>query len=136
MADTRAARPGPDARSGTAVVLIAHGSRNPAAAADHAALCGRVGAAAGRPVHPAYLELSEPSIPDAIDAAVAEGCGTVRLVPFFLHVGNHVQRDLPAIVADARGRHPGVEIVLDEHIGADPRLVDLVADRIDAPFRG
>jgi sirohydrochlorin ferrochelatase len=132
MADTHATGSGPDHGPGTAVVLIAHGSRNPATAADHAALCARVGAAAGRPVRPAYLELSEPSIPDAIDAAVAGGATTVRLVPFFLHVGNHVLRDLPAIVGDARGRHPGVEIVLDEHVGADPRLVDLVADRIRA----
>ena len=125
-----AATPGHAPEGGTAVILIAHGSRNTATAGDHAALCARIADAAGRAVTPAYLELSEPSIPDAIDAAVGGGTTTVRLVPFFLHVGNHVLRDLPDIVGSARDRHPGVDIVLEEHIGADPRLVGLVADRI------
>jgi sirohydrochlorin cobaltochelatase len=117
----------------TAVVLIAHGSRNPATATAHRELCEQVAARAGTAVAPAYLELSQPSIPDAIDAAVAGGAHTVRLVPFFLHVGNHVLRDLPDIVAAARDRHPDVTVVLEEHVGADPALVDLVARRLRGP---
>lgn len=118
--------------SGTATVLIAHGSRNPAAAADHAELTARIAAAAGTPVTPAYLELAEPSVGDAVDAAIAAGATTVRLVPLFLHVGNHVLRDLPAIAEAARDRHPDVTVVLEEHVGADPALVELVARRIVA----
>jgi sirohydrochlorin ferrochelatase len=117
----------PDA---TATVLIAHGSRNPAAAADHAELTDRIARAAGTLVLPAYLELSEPSVSQAVDRAVDDGATTVRLVPLFLHVGNHVLRDLPALAEAARRRHPGVTVVLDEHIGADPALVELVAGRI------
>lgn len=118
---------------GTVVVLIAHGSRNELTARDHAELCRQVAARSGTPVHPAFLELSEPSIPDAVDAAVGDGAGRVRLVPFFLHVGNHVQRDLPAIAEAARERHPGVVIDLEPHVGADPGLVDLVAARVAGP---
>jgi sirohydrochlorin cobaltochelatase len=116
-------------------VLIAHGSRNERTALDHAELCVRVADRSGAEVRPAFLELSEPSIPDAVDAAVAGGATRVRLVPFFLHVGNHVQRDLPAIAAAARERHPGVDVVLEPHVGSDPALVDLVAARVtgDAP---
>lgn len=109
---------------------MAHGSRNPATAADHAALCRSVADRSGADVRPAYLELLDPSVPDAVDAAVADGATTVRIVPFFLHVGNHVLRDLPALAEHARVRHPGVAVVLDEHTGADDRLVDLVADRL------
>ena len=112
------------------VLLIAHGSRNPAAQADHERLCERVGAAAGVPVRPAYLELAEPDIAGAIDDAVAGGAGRVRLVPVFLHSGNHVARDIPGAVTAARAAHPGVVIELDEHVGADPGLVDLIAARI------
>lgn len=115
------------------VLLIAHGSRNPAAAPDHVALCRAVGERSGREVRPAFLELAEPSIPDAVDAAVADGATRVRLVPFFLHVGNHVLRDLPAIAADAEQRHPGATVVLERHTGVDPRLVDLVADQVLSP---
>ena len=118
------------ADTAAAVIVIAHGSRNPAAQADHQALCDRVAARSGTPVAAAYLELAAPSIPDAIDAAVAAGATRVRLVPLFLHTGNHVTRDIPEIVDVARVRHPEVDIELDAHVGSDPRLIDLVADRI------
>lgn len=113
------------------MVLIAHGSRNPDAAAGHASLVARVRRRSAISVVPAFLELNEPSIPRAIDDAVAAGATTVRLLPYFLHVGNHVASDLPELAAEARRRHAGVEVVLEEHIGADPALVDLVARRID-----
>ncbi len=113
-----------------AVLLIAHGSRNPAAQTDHERLCARVADVAGVPVHPAYLELAEPGIADAIAAAVTAGADRVRLVPLFLHSGNHVARDIPGIVESARADHPGVVIDLDEHVGADPGLVTLIARRI------
>ena len=109
------------------VLLIAHGSRNPAASADHTRLCAEVAARSGSHVRPAFLEIDQPSIPDAIDAAVASGATTVRLLPYFLHVGNHVARDLPGIVDAAGLRHPGATIVLEPHVGAHPGLVDLVA---------
>jgi sirohydrochlorin ferrochelatase len=117
-------------------LLVAHGSRNPAAAEAHRALCDAVAAAststADRPIEvvPAYLEISEPSIPDAIDAAVANGATTVRVLPHFLGPGNHVLVDIPEIVRAARERHPAATIELVEHLGADPALVDLLAARV------
>jgi sirohydrochlorin ferrochelatase len=120
----------PEPTHGGTVVLIAHGSRNPRTAEDHAALCRRIADAAGVPVEPAFLELSQPSIPDAVDAAVAAGASAVRLVPFFLHVGNHVLSDLPELAAAAQQRHPGTPVMLEEHVGADPGLVDLLVARV------
>lgn len=117
-------------------LLVAHGSRNPASAAAHDQLCGAVeavcAASTGQPVQvrPAYLELSQPSIPDAIDAAVADGATSVRVLPHFLGPGNHVLVDIPGIVAEARERHPDITIELAEHLGADPALVDLLAARV------
>ena len=118
--------------SGTVVLLVAHGSRNPAAAIEHERLCGAVQAAVGGTgptIRPAYLEISTPSIPDAIDDAVEHGADRVRLLPHFLSPGNHVQVDLPRITDDAVARHPEVHIELAEHLGADPALVELLARR-------
>lgn len=117
-------------------LLVAHGSRNPRAAIAHEQLCaaveatssGRLGALVR--VRPAYLEINDPSIPAAIDAAVAEGIGSIRLLPHFLAPGNHVLVDIPALAADARRRHPDVDIELAEHLGADPALVELLARRV------
>jgi sirohydrochlorin ferrochelatase len=117
-------------------LLVAHGSRNPLAASAHEQLCDAVAAScevsSGTEVvvRPAYLELTSPSIPEAIDAAVAEGATSVRVLPHFLGPGNHVSVDIPAIVDAGRSRHPGVSIELAEHLGADPALVELLAVRV------
>ncbi|MEZ5239045.1 MAG: CbiX/SirB N-terminal domain-containing protein [Microthrixaceae bacterium] len=114
--------------SGPAVaVLVAHGSRNPDSADAHEDLVREVGAASGLPTRVAYLEMCEPSIPRAIDAAVGDGASTVLVVPCFLHPGNHVQVDIPAVVEAARVRHPGTAIVLTEHLGASEGMVALLA---------
>jgi sirohydrochlorin cobaltochelatase len=113
-----------------ALILVAHGSRNPTAQADHEALCEAVGVAAGVRVEPAYLELAEPDIPTAIATAAGRGAARIRLVPVFLHSGNHVARDIPAIVEAARSDHPEVRIDVEVHVGADPALVDLIAARL------
>jgi sirohydrochlorin cobaltochelatase len=126
--------PPPPDTSSTVVLLIAHGSRNPRAQAEHERLCIAVEQRAAEgpdpvPVRPAYLEIATPSIPDAIDAEVAAGASVIRLLPHFLSSGNHVTVDLPAIAAEARAHHPGVTVELAEHLGADPGLVDLLVRR-------
>ena len=84
----------------------------------------------GCDVRPAFLELAEPSIGLAIDTAIASGHTTVLVSPHFLLPGNHTLRDIPALVDDARDRHPGASIELTDHLGADPALVDLVVERV------
>ena len=84
----------------------------------------------GATVTAAFLELAEPTIPDAIDAVIAEGISRVVVSPHFLLPGNHTQRDIPALVAQAQERHPGITIEVTDHLGADPALVDLVAERV------
>ena len=117
-------------------LLIAHGSRNPRSALAHAQLCESVQAASsallGAPmiVRPAYLEITSPSISEAIDEAIAQGAGSIRLLPHFLGPGNHVLVDIPALAEEARRRHPGIHIELAEHLGADPALVELLARRV------
>ena len=123
----------------TVVLLVAHGSRNPAAGVEHERLCAAVQQQLDREhvdaedpaprVRPAYLEITEPDIATAVDAAVADGATSVRLLPHFLAPGNHVAVDLPRIADEARARHPGVRLELLEHLGADPALVGLLARR-------
>jgi len=121
---------GPVTTAAPALILIAHGSRRAPANDAHLDLCGRVGAQLGRHVSPAFLELADPTIPGAIDDAVERhGACHLVLLPYFLHPGNHTLRDIPALVDDARRRHPGVTIEQLDHIGSSDAMVGLVADR-------
>jgi sirohydrochlorin cobaltochelatase len=112
------------------VLLVAHGSRNPTAADEHARLCAEVAKRSGGDVRAAYLEIDAPSVLDAIGTAADHGATRIRLIPYFLHHGNHVGTDLPALVDEARRLHPGVAIGIEDHIGSDPALVDLLAGRV------
>src|SRR6058998_2381188 len=82
----------------TALLLIAHGSREPAANDD----LHRLADALRRRneyawVEAAFLELAEPDADEGGSRCVARGVERVILLPYFLSAGIHVRRDLSAI---------------------------------------
>ncbi len=119
-----------------AVVVVAHGSRAAAANDAHLAVVERLDAATTHAVSAAFLELAEPSIPDGIDAAVAAGARQVLVLPHFLYPGRHVAEDLPAFVAAADARHGGASVRLLDAFGADPAVIDLLADQVHRALDG
>jgi precorrin-3B C17-methyltransferase len=118
------------------VVLLGHGSRDAAGAAEFLAVAEAVQAVLpGLPVEAGVLEFAGPvasSIPTAFARAVAGGARRVLAVPVLLHFGEHGTRDMPGEVAAARARHAGVEIRLAQPLAGHERLLDLVAERCAA----
>jgi sirohydrochlorin cobaltochelatase len=111
-----------------AIVLFAHGARDPRWAAPFEAVAARVRAAApGWRVALAYLELMAPTLADAVAGLVDEGAARVDVVPLFLGTGGHVRDDLPALVAALRASHPDVAITLHAAIGEHAEVVDAMA---------
>ncbi len=126
------ARPG----ARTALLLIGHGSRMPEANR----VLGEVAGSLRRRfrkfiVEPAFLELSPPDVPSAIDRCVGQGAGRILFVPYFLYLGGHVGRDLPDHILQARERHPGLEIRIAPHLGLDRRVIAVVVDRVKQGLR-
>lgn len=120
----------------TVVVVAAHGSRADAANTAHREVVEGLAGVVSSPVAPAFLELAVPSIPDAIDRAVAEGAATVLVLPYFLHPGRHLTEDLPAIVADANRRHDGIDVDLLGSFGAEAGLTDVLVAQVTAALDG
>jgi len=114
-----------------AIVIVDHGSRSGPANAVVEAIAAQVQARAGDRalVRFAHMEISEPSLPAAIDACVAAGARKVVVQPLFLAPGRHASQDIPALVADAQRRHPAVAFELGRVIGADPLLAEMVCVR-------
>lgn len=112
-----------------AVVLFAHGSRDPLWHKPMESVAAQIAAQAPEvPVACAYLELSKPDLPTVVDALVQAGASGISIIPMFLGVGRHAREDLPLIVADLRQQHPGVEFSLAPAVGENARLVQLLAD--------
>jgi sirohydrochlorin ferrochelatase len=121
----------------TAVLLIAHGSRQRLANDDLHALAARVAEGGRYPIVEAcFLELAEPDIAAGGARCVARGAARVLMVPYFLSAGVHILRDLTAARDELARRHPGVEFRLGPPLGPHPLLDALVAARIDDLGRG
>ena len=109
------------------LVLIAHGSSLDAANREIAGLAELLQSKAANDfdrVVPAFLELAEPSIPDAIEECVECGADEVVLLPYFLACGKHVTADIPAAVREKQLQHPGVAIRLLDYFGRSPGIAD------------
>ena len=110
------------------IVLFAHGSRDPLWRAPIEAVQSHILAhQPGVAVRCAYLELSTPDLPQAVQDLVSQGATTVTVVPMFLGTGKHAREDLPVLVQELRTQHPDVRIHVQAAIGEDPRMTALMA---------
>jgi sirohydrochlorin cobaltochelatase len=112
-----------------AIVLFAHGSRDPLWHRPMEAVAGLIRQRAPAvPVVCAYLELSQPDLPTAVAQLIAQGARHIAVTPMFLGVGKHAREDLPVLAEALRSQYPAVEFVLRPAVGEDPRLTALLAD--------
>jgi sirohydrochlorin ferrochelatase len=114
----------------TGFVVFAHGSRiesaNEAVRAASAELA-RLGSLDH--VEPAFLELGEPNLEGAVMRLAARGIRRIVVLPYFLTLGLHLERDLPRIVADLSRQHPDLEITASPPLDGHPALVQILLDR-------
>ena len=91
-------------------VLFAHGSRIESANDSVRSLASQMAAACGHPVQPAFLELGTPDLSAAVAHLKAMGAARIIVIPYFLTLGTHLQRDLPRLASEAAREHPNLEI--------------------------
>ena len=112
-----------------AIILFAHGSRDPLWHKPIQAVAARIAnRAPDTPVRCAYLELTEPDLPHVANTLIAEGANSLCIVPLFLGVGRHAREDLPALIHSLQAQHPNVAITCQPAVGEQERLLDLLAD--------
>ncbi|MFD7991943.1 sirohydrochlorin chelatase [Streptomyces mexicanus] len=106
-----------------ALVLVAHGSRDPRALVTVRALRERVRELRPAvPVHLGHIELNEPLLPDTL--AGLAGADAV-LVPLLFSPGHHVKRDIPRMAAAAPARAR-----VAAPLGPHPLLVEALYGRL------
>ena len=79
-------------------------------------------------VEAAFLEGGQPSLGGAL-ASMADRVSHVVVVPYFLTLGLHLQRDLPRLIAEVTLAHPGVRIDVAAPLDQHPAMVDALLDR-------
>lgn len=106
-----------------ALVLVAHGSRDPRALDTVRTLRDRVRELRpGLAVRLGHIELNEPLLPDTLAAL---GDAPAVLVPLLLSRGHHVKADIPETAAAAK-----VSTRVAAPLGPHPLLVETLYDRL------
>jgi sirohydrochlorin cobaltochelatase len=112
----------------TALVLFAHGSRDPKWAEPFKAIQSLIRAQApNTPVELAFLELMQPGIQECLIELANKGVKRISIVPVFLAAGRHLREDLPALIAPIQKQFPDLEINVTAPIGDIPEFQAAIA---------
>ncbi len=113
----------------TAIILFAHGARDPEWANPlrrvQAAIRQRAGSV---PVELAFLEFMTPTLPECVAALVAGGATNILVLPMFIAQGGHLKRDVPEMLALLRSTYPEVRFSLAGAIGENEIVVQAMAE--------
>lgn len=119
--------------TGTALVLLAHGSPDPRSAQATRALAELVADRLGAPTRAAFIQHDEPDLASAARDLHREGAGALIVIPTLLSRAVHARLDVPAAVALAR-EAIDAPITVTAPLGADERLLEALNRRIpDGP---
>jgi sirohydrochlorin ferrochelatase len=113
----------------TGFIVFAHGSRVESANQAVRDIVARMAASGEHIVEGAFLELGEPDLAGAAAVLVARGASHIVVIPYFLTLGTHLQRDLPRLVRSAAEKLGGIQIETTAPLDGHPALLEALLDR-------
>ncbi|HVT05725.1 MAG TPA: CbiX/SirB N-terminal domain-containing protein [Thermoanaerobaculia bacterium] len=114
-----------------ALLVMAHGSPRPEANADIERVASEIRAASEFDfVQVGYLDVNQPDLPSAIRLCADAGAKELIALPYFLHTGKHLLRDLPDILDGASSEYPSLHILMSDYLGSSSILATILVDRI------
>ncbi len=118
--------------SDPAVLLIGHGTRRPAGVAEfHALVEWLRQALPQRTLLAGFLELTDPSLAEALETLWQQGFHRITALPAFLMAAGHIKNDIPVMLNTFQAEHPGLEITLGADLGVHPHLLHVARERIE-----
>jgi sirohydrochlorin ferrochelatase len=132
-------------QSAPPLLAVAHGSKDPRAAATITGLMGLVGGLASRrglpvpDIRTAYLGHAPPSVTRVLGALAGTGLAATGLaarsrrivvLPLLLTAAYHSEVDLPALLSRSRAAFPALRISYGEPLGPDPLLLRVLDRRL------
>jgi sirohydrochlorin ferrochelatase len=120
----------------TGFIVFGHGSRVESANQAVRDVASRMAETGGYVTEPAFLELGRPGLSGAVDRLAERGVTRIVVLPYFLTLGTHLQRDLPVLVEEAAHRHHDLSICIAPPLDGHPGLVQALLDRADAALAG
>jgi len=113
----------------TGFIVFAHGSRIESANQAVRDVAAQMAACGQYVVEPAFLELGAPDLTGATALLIARGAKRVVVIPYFLTLGTHMQRDLPRLADEASRAHGDIEMQITSPLDGHPALIQALLDR-------
>jgi sirohydrochlorin ferrochelatase len=113
----------------TGFIVFAHGSRVESANQAVRDVAAQMASSGRHVVEPAFLEIGQPDLTAATGLLIARGAKRIVVIPYFLTLGTHMQRDLPRLARDASETHGDIEIQITSPLDGHPALVQALLDR-------
>lgn len=121
----------------TGILLFAHGSSVEDANRGVRELANQLAARGPYSyVRAAFLERARPDLGEAVAQAVAAGIRRVIVIPYFLTLGLHLQRDLPHLIASLRHKYPDVVIDVGQSLEGHPLMSAIILGRVQEVMAG
>jgi len=129
---------------GIGILLIGHGSTLPYGSKVINELAKYYKKDSDFPVEVGFMNVENPTIPSAINMLAKKGVTRIIAVPIFIAHGLHTKEDIPYMLGLGKGRKGAYylnkkkeeikfdgEITYIEPLGADPRIADIIGDRVE-----
>ena len=120
----------------TGYVIFAHGSSVESANEAVRTVTGQLRDRGGyEAVETAFLEGGKPDLQDAVASLMSRGAETIVVIPYFLTLGLHLQRDLPRLIREIESSHPGLKISVTPPLDGHPAMIDALLDRAETTWK-
>jgi sirohydrochlorin ferrochelatase len=120
------------------IVLIAHGSRLQSSNDEAKQLADRLAKTLGENMNKrypiveiAFLELTHPSIAEAIESCIQQGATEVCLMPYFLCAGHHVMKDIPSETKPLQKKYPHIPFYMTAHVGSSDLITHILCELVE-----
>ncbi|WP_208589466.1 sirohydrochlorin chelatase [Gracilibacillus suaedae] len=116
-----------------AVIYICHGSRLQEAKQESFALIDKVKKNISVAIQETcFLELQEPDLAETVHKVVNQGATKVVIIPILLLTAGHAKKDIPDMIENEKRNYPEVKFVYGRAIEVEPKMVDILVDRMKA----
>ncbi|WP_246167825.1 sirohydrochlorin chelatase [Propionivibrio limicola] len=117
--------------SKTALILFAHGSRDPEWASTLKRVSAAVEAQAPRLLLKlAFLELMPPTLRESCEALIADGAERIIVLPMFIAQGGHLKQDLPEQLDELRALYPHINFEQEPPVGEAETVIQAMAAHV------
>jgi sirohydrochlorin ferrochelatase/(2Fe-2S) ferredoxin len=120
----------------TTVILVGRGSSDPGANAEFYRLTRLFSEGRGfASVIPCFIGITTPLVSDALETAARGRPDRLIVLPYFLFDGRLTEK-LAGQVAEFAARYPWIRTSVARHLGPDPRLLDVIDERVSEAIAG